>query len=260
MTIDRTRVRRPERGLAHARAGDGAALIVAWARGRPGLGQRQGRAHRRPPAHRGARRRVRLRRAQARLGPLDDAPRGRRCSPRLLIPILAGFAACAGASPGSAFQFAADGTIAAYLDLAWRQLQLTTEEIHYVLCPRDRAVGDDAVRVVRGVRAPPAARRGRGHGPRARRSTWRLTSQPQLPYLIAFTAGCPVPAHPDARVRRAGDLDPAPDRRPDDDLRRCTCAAGRCSSSLAMVGLVPAHPARRVERRSPVPGTASTTG
>ena len=45
-----------------------------------------------------------------------------------------------------------------------------------------------------------------------------------------------VPADHDARVRRAGNVAPAPHRRPDPDLGRCTCAAGPCSSSLAMVG------------------------
>jgi transglutaminase-like putative cysteine protease len=51
----------------------------------------------------------------------------------LLIPILAGFAALTNASPPAAFQYTADGTIAAYLDIAWRGLQYTNEEIHYVL-------------------------------------------------------------------------------------------------------------------------------
>ena len=51
----------------------------------------------------------------------------------LLIPILAGFAALPHASPASAFQFTADGTITAYIDIAWQGLQYTSEEIHYVL-------------------------------------------------------------------------------------------------------------------------------
>ena len=51
----------------------------------------------------------------------------------LLIPILAGFAALPAASPAEAFQFTAQGSIAAYLDIAWRGLQFTNEEIHYVL-------------------------------------------------------------------------------------------------------------------------------
>ena len=45
-----------------------------------------------------------------------------------------------------------------------------------------------------------------------------LTSNGQLPYIIVLHRRRAVPAHRDARVRRAGDLDPAPHRRPHDDL------------------------------------------
>jgi transglutaminase-like putative cysteine protease len=51
----------------------------------------------------------------------------------LLIPILAGFAALPGSGPGVAFQAAADGTIDAYLDIAWRGLEFTRQEIHYIV-------------------------------------------------------------------------------------------------------------------------------
>ena len=51
----------------------------------------------------------------------------------LLIPIFAGFAALPGSSPAAAFQLTADGTIDAYLDIAWLGLQFTNQEIHYVV-------------------------------------------------------------------------------------------------------------------------------
>jgi transglutaminase-like putative cysteine protease len=51
----------------------------------------------------------------------------------LVIPILAGQAAEPGASIGEAFHFTAAGSVNAYLDLAWRGLTLTSQEIHYSL-------------------------------------------------------------------------------------------------------------------------------
>ena len=51
----------------------------------------------------------------------------------LLLPIFAGFAMLHGSSPATAFQLTADGTIDAYLDIAWRGLQFTNQEIHYIL-------------------------------------------------------------------------------------------------------------------------------
>ncbi|HKF85071.1 MAG TPA: transglutaminase domain-containing protein [Candidatus Limnocylindrales bacterium] len=51
----------------------------------------------------------------------------------LLVPILAGFAALPGSAPAAAFNATADGTIDAYLDIAWRSLEFTREEIHYVV-------------------------------------------------------------------------------------------------------------------------------
>ena len=68
-------------GLAHARARDGDGHHARLGRGRPGLGQRQGRAHRRPPGHRGARRRVRLPGTQARAGAAGRRTSSARCSP-----------------------------------------------------------------------------------------------------------------------------------------------------------------------------------
>ena len=45
-----------------------------------------------------------------------------------------------------------------------------------------------------------------------------MTFKDELPYLVLFTGGVAVPADPDARVRRARDVAPAPDRRPEHDL------------------------------------------
>ncbi len=51
----------------------------------------------------------------------------------LLIPILAGWAMVPGAEPAVAFRIAAEGTAEAYLDIAWRGLQYTSQEVHYVV-------------------------------------------------------------------------------------------------------------------------------
>ncbi len=51
----------------------------------------------------------------------------------LIIPIAAGWALHPGASIPDAFRATASGTVNAYLDLAWRGRQFTSEEIHYIL-------------------------------------------------------------------------------------------------------------------------------
>jgi transglutaminase-like putative cysteine protease len=51
----------------------------------------------------------------------------------LLIPILAGWALVPGKAAWDAFRFTANGTAEAYLDIAWRNLQFTSQEVHYVL-------------------------------------------------------------------------------------------------------------------------------
>ncbi len=51
----------------------------------------------------------------------------------LLIPIFAGWAIAPGSSVSEAFVITAAGSIAAYLDLAWRGLRLTQQEVHYIL-------------------------------------------------------------------------------------------------------------------------------
>ena len=51
----------------------------------------------------------------------------------LLIPVIAGWAFKADIPAGEAFRLTAEGTTQAYLDIAWRGRQFTTQEIHYVL-------------------------------------------------------------------------------------------------------------------------------
>lgn len=51
----------------------------------------------------------------------------------LLVPILAGWAFVPGSSPAEAFRLTAAGTAQAYLDIAWRGRQFTTQEVHYLL-------------------------------------------------------------------------------------------------------------------------------
>ncbi|MFN8630211.1 MAG: transglutaminase domain-containing protein [Chloroflexota bacterium] len=51
----------------------------------------------------------------------------------LLLPILAGWAVLSGQTAAQAFQFTANGTMEAYLDLTARGYQFTIQEVHYVL-------------------------------------------------------------------------------------------------------------------------------
>jgi transglutaminase-like putative cysteine protease len=51
----------------------------------------------------------------------------------LLIPIMAGWAIEPGTSPWLAFRIAAEGSAEAYLDIAWRGLQYTSQEVHYIV-------------------------------------------------------------------------------------------------------------------------------
>lgn len=51
----------------------------------------------------------------------------------LVIPVLAGSAVAPGASIPAAFGAAAGGTVEAYLDLAWRGLRFTNQEVHYIV-------------------------------------------------------------------------------------------------------------------------------
>jgi transglutaminase-like putative cysteine protease len=105
----------------------------------------------------------------------------------LLIPILAGFAALPDASPAAAFLHTADGTIAAYLDIAWRGLPYTSEEIHYVLFLGIVlwATTQFGAFAVFGHRRPLNAVVVMGL---VLVLNMGLTSHTQLPYIIAFTA------------------------------------------------------------------------
>ncbi|MEO5965730.1 MAG: hypothetical protein ABIR11_09720, partial [Candidatus Limnocylindrales bacterium] len=51
----------------------------------------------------------------------------------LLLPIFGGWASLPGTSVGQAFQLAAAGSVDAYLDIAWRNLRFTDQEVHYIL-------------------------------------------------------------------------------------------------------------------------------
>ena len=94
---------------------------------------------------------------QARLGPLDDPPGRARCSRRWSSPSLAGMAIAPGASIPEAFRITADGTVDAYLDLAWRGQALTGPGGPLHPRPGRDRVGDDAVRGVRRLRPPATA-------------------------------------------------------------------------------------------------------
>ena len=211
----------PRGGLAHARAGRRRwPLIVAWAVDDPRLGQRQGRAHRRAPgSSRCSAVSRRVPGPEARLGPLDDAPRRRavrrpadpdlrrlggaaRRVARRGVPVHAPTARSPRTSTsrgaGSSSRARRSTTSSSCGIVLWA----TTQFGAYAVFGHRRPLNAVVV-----------------HGPRARRSTWASTPNRQLPYIIAFTAARAVPAHRDARVRRAGDVDPAPDRRPVDDLR-----------------------------------------
>ena len=78
----------------------------------------------------------------------------------LLIPIVVGWYALSNPSIGGAFIKTANQTIQAYLDLAWRNREFTTQELHYVLVLGIVMWGTAQFAVLRGVRpSPPAERR-----------------------------------------------------------------------------------------------------
>ena len=82
---------------------------------------------------------------------------------------------------------------------------------------RDARLGDLHVRVVRGVRpSPPAQRRDRGRDPPRREHGVHPRERAPVPRPVQHRLV--VPAHPLARLRRAGRMAPAPDRRSVDDL------------------------------------------
>jgi transglutaminase-like putative cysteine protease len=104
----------------------------------------------------------------------------------LVVPVLAGWAFNPGASVGEAFRLTAAGTANAYLDLAWRGRQFTTQEIHYVLVLGSLVWGTAqfAAYSVFGHRRPLSAVVIVGL---VLVANMALTSRDQLPYLITFT-------------------------------------------------------------------------
>ncbi len=105
----------------------------------------------------------------------------------LLIPILAGWAMQPGSGIAEAFQITADGSIDAYLDLAWRNQLLTDQEVHYILVLGAVvwATMQFASYAVFGHRRPLSAVVIVGL---VLVVNMALTARDQLPYLIGFTA------------------------------------------------------------------------
>jgi transglutaminase-like putative cysteine protease len=132
MTIDRTRIRRPEEGWLTLALVTALAVVVAWAVDDPAWVNGKGQL-------------TDVLAVCALLGVAFGVAGPKLGWGRwtthlvgalfagLLLPIIAGFAALPDASPAAAFQYTADGSIDAYLDIAWRGLQFTRQEIHYIL-------------------------------------------------------------------------------------------------------------------------------
>ncbi len=104
----------------------------------------------------------------------------------LLIPILAGRAVMPGSSIPGAFMLTASGTVNAYLDIAWRGRQFTSEEVHYILVLGGVVWGTAqfAAYAVFGHRRPLNAVIVVGL---VLVANMALTVRDQLPYLVVFT-------------------------------------------------------------------------
>ena len=104
----------------------------------------------------------------------------------LILPILVGWALEPGSGIGEAFRATADGTVSAYLDLAWRGRRLTEETAHFVLLLAvvAWASGQFAAYAVFGHRRPLHAVVVLGI---VLVITMSLTRNDQLPYLVAFS-------------------------------------------------------------------------
>ena len=105
----------------------------------------------------------------------------------LVIPILAGLAVEPGVSIPQAFRVTADGSVDAYMDLAWRLQQYTNQEVHYILVLGGIVWGtmQFASYAVFGHRRPLSAVVIVGL---VLIANMALTRRDQLGYLIAFTA------------------------------------------------------------------------
>jgi transglutaminase-like putative cysteine protease len=103
----------------------------------------------------------------------------------LVVPVLAGWAFAPGTSVGHAFHLTADGTVQAYLDIAWRGRQFTSQEVHYLLVLGSLvwATGQFAGYAVFGHRRPLNAVVLVGL---VLLANMALTSRDQLSYLIVF--------------------------------------------------------------------------
>ncbi len=104
----------------------------------------------------------------------------------LIIPVLAGMAVAPAASIPEAFRITADGTVDAYLDLAWRGQALTDQEVHYILVLGGIvwATMQFAAYAVFGHRRPLSAVVIVGL---VLLTNMALTGRDQLAYLMAFT-------------------------------------------------------------------------
>lgn len=106
----------------------------------------------------------------------------------LLIPVFVGWTAYEGTSIWGAFNRVAYESVDAYLDLAWRRMALTDQEIHYVVVMGWIVWGTAQFSsyAVFGHRRPLAAILVMGL---VLVVNMALTTREQLPYIIAFTAG-----------------------------------------------------------------------
>ena len=111
---------------------------------------------------------------------------------------------------------------------------------------------------LRGLRASPAAQRGGHRGPRAA-GEHGAHRPDQLAVSRRVHRGVAVPADRDARLRRACDLAPAPDRRPVARSPSLYLRGGDRVHPRRDGGLACCSPSGQRRRRSPAPGTGSTT-
>ncbi len=118
----------------------------------------------------------------------------------LLIPVFAGWAFQADIPAGEAFRLTAEGTTQAYLDIARRGRQFTTQEIHYVLVLGALIWGTAqfVAYAVFGHRRPARRRDDRRHRP-GREHGAHESGPVGLPHHVRRRVA--VPAHRDACVR-----------------------------------------------------------
>ena len=185
------------------------------------LGPRSGR-YLTPALVAAGRRRCRLHRPEGRLGPLADAPPGRRFA-AIVLPILAGVSsarsrASVAAALADLYVATAIVVVQAWFDLAVRHLPSRRSTCHhiFVLGMLVWATAMFASYAVFGHRRPLNAVIVAGV---VLLANMAITGRPApAAVLVVFSRGAPVPADPVARLRRAVRLDPPSDRRPGVDL------------------------------------------